>query len=234
VNARAAAAVAVLLVAGAIVWWLVAAGEPTPDEVGLAPAPTDALSSQPVTTPRTGTKGTAPAPAAPAGADGAVAADGANDDAPAEEGPREANARDDDNDDNDDDDDAASGTPPPARHADGAPVGTLSKEAIQAAIKAVVPRVKQCFEQGLKKEPDLAGRVVVQFEIEADEEGRGVVNKGEVPESETVSPFFDACVLKEVAGAEFPAPEGGGKVVVRYPFQFDPGGGFGGQPAEGE
>lgn len=50
---------------------------------------------------------------------------------------------------------------------------------------------------------------------------------GEVPDSETRSPFFEQCVLTKVAGAEFPAPKGDGVVKVTYPFNFDPGGGFG-------
>lgn len=50
---------------------------------------------------------------------------------------------------------------------------------------------------------------------------------GEVPDSETRSPFFEQCVLTKVAGAEFPAPKGDGLVKVTYPFNFDPGGGFG-------
>ncbi len=130
----------------------------------------------------------------------------------------------------------ASGEPAEGRAAEAretptakAPTGTLSKEAIQASIKAVTPKIKACFEQGLKHDPSLAGKVVIEFDIEANDEGKGVVNRGEVKSAVTQSPFFEACVLKEVAGASFDAPEGGGKVVVRYPFKFDPGGGFGGE-----
>jgi hypothetical protein len=125
----------------------------------------------------------------------------------------------------------AGATPPPAAAGE---VATLKKEEIQAAIKAAVPAIKACYEQGLKTTPDLAGRVVVEFDITGGEEGTGVVERGEVSESEAASPFFEACVLQKVSGVEFPAPSGGGKVKVRYPFHFDPGGGFGGAPPQGK
>ncbi len=108
------------------------------------------------------------------------------------------------------------------------PTGTLSKESIMEGVKAIKPQIKACFEQGLKHDPSLAGRVLIDFEIEADDEGKGKVIRGEVKDSEAQSPFFEACVLKEIGGQTFDAPEGGGSVRVTYPFNFDPGGGFGG------
>lgn len=234
-NARLGLALALVAALGAgLLFWL--SRDDDVEKASAALVPSNSLSSQPVTTPRlpaSAAGGGAREPVGHHGRDGhhepddeeAIAAEGDGepddeeraDEAPADEG----------------DDDEAARPPASAGKADDAePVGTLTKEAIQAAIKAVVPRVKACFEKGLEKEPDLAGRVIVQFDIEA-EDGEGVVTRGEVPESETFSPFFDACVLEKVAGAQFPAPEGGGKVTVRYPFQFDPGGGYGGAPPEG-
>lgn len=104
----------------------------------------------------------------------------------------------------------------------------LRKEDVRAAIAAVLPRVRDCYQQGLAQDASLAGSILVELELEA-REGKGRVLRGEVPDPETRSPLFEACVLQQVAGAEFPAPEGVGKVVVRYPFRFDPGGGFGGK-----
>jgi hypothetical protein len=98
---------------------------------------------------------------------------------------------------------------------------------VKRAIEVVRPQIAECYEQALKLQPDLAGRVVVEFELSAAD-GGGQVVSGQVPETETHSPFFEACVLARVRGAKFPSPEGDGHVKVRYPFQFDPGGGFGG------
>lgn len=127
----------------------------------------------------------------------------------------------------DDGDDEGMAPPPPDDRPP--PSGTLSKEAVMAGIRAVTPFVRQCFEDAIQQDPSLAGRVVLSFDIEA-EDGEGRIPRGEVKESETLSPFFEACVLREVAKATFEAPEGGnGRVSVTYPFLFDPGGGYGGE-----
>jgi hypothetical protein len=96
----------------------------------------------------------------------------------------------------------------------------MSKASIQNAIKAVTPKIKDCYEQALKIEPTLGGTVKVNFTLQGGDDGKGVVTDGEIADSETKSPFFEACVLKEVAGAKFDAPEGGGTVKVTYPFKF--------------
>lgn len=96
---------------------------------------------------------------------------------------------------------------------------SLDKEDVRAGIKAVTPKIRDCYERALKQQPDLGGKVIVKFTMEG-KDGKGTVVSGEVAESETDSPFFDACVLKEVAGAEFKAPSGGGTINVTYPFVF--------------
>jgi len=106
---------------------------------------------------------------------------------------------------------------------------SLGREEIRAAVRAVLPKVKVCYESALEHDPALSGTVKVALEIEAVD-GKGKVVSGEVPDSETRSPFFEACVLETVANVEFPAPEGEGKLKVTYPFRFESGvGGFGGQ-----
>jgi hypothetical protein len=102
------------------------------------------------------------------------------------------------------------------------------KKAIGASIQAVLPRVQECFERALKSDPSLAGRVEVAFELEPADGGGGRVTSGEISDSETRSPLFEACVLQRVAGATFAGPKFSEKISVRYPFIFDPGGGFGG------
>lgn len=100
-------------------------------------------------------------------------------------------------------------------------VGTLAKEDVRAGVEAVKGRVKDCYQRGLAIDPALAGVVKVAFTLEGNDEGKGVVTKGEIAESDMNSPFFEACVLKEIAGAAFTAPGGGGVVNVSYPFRFE-------------
>lgn len=99
-------------------------------------------------------------------------------------------------------------------------VGTLAKEDVKAGVAAVKDKVKNCYERALQIEPELGGTVKVAFTLEGNDEGKGVVTKGEVADSDMNSPFFEACVLKEIATAEFKAPGGGGVVNVTYPFHF--------------
>ena len=100
--------------------------------------------------------------------------------------------------------------------------GTIDKAAIQDAIKAVKPQLAECYEKALKHDPDLSGTLVVDFTIEGVD-GGGSVTAGEVNTSDMQAPFFEACVLKEVAHTPFPLPTGGGVVKVKYPFHFDQG-----------
>jgi hypothetical protein len=99
-------------------------------------------------------------------------------------------------------------------------MGSLAKEDVKAGVAAVKDKVKDCYERALKVDAELAGSIKVAFTLEGNDEGKGVVTKGEVAESDMNSPFFEACVLKEIAGAEFKAPGGGGVVNVTYPFHF--------------
>ena len=57
--------------------------------------------------------------------------------------------------------------------------------------------------------------------MQGNDEGEGVVTQGEIADSDMDSLFFEACVLKEIAAANFKAPGGGGVVTVTYPFRFE-------------
>jgi hypothetical protein len=98
--------------------------------------------------------------------------------------------------------------------------GMLAKDDIRAGVAAVKEKVKDCYQRGLQIDPELGGTVKVAFTLEGNDEGKGVVTKGEIADSDMNSPFFEACVLKEVASAEFKAPGGDGVVNVTYPFHF--------------
>jgi hypothetical protein len=103
-----------------------------------------------------------------------------------------------------------------------APAGTIDKDGVQAAMRAVKPQIAECYEKALKHDPDLSGRLVVEFTIEAID-GGGAVSAGEIHTSDMSAPFFEACVLREVVRTPFPLPSGSGTVKVKYPFSFDQG-----------
>ncbi len=103
------------------------------------------------------------------------------------------------------------------------PKASLDKEDIQDAIKHAQAPIVDCYDQALKLDPKLAGRMKVEFTIVTrdgvgrlddasiiDDEEEGAINK----------PFLAMCALKALADLEFPPPKGEGKVTVRYPFNL--------------
>jgi len=125
-------------------------------------------------------------------------------------------------------------TPPPSAPAepgslpsDGG-VRRLNKEAIRSAIRAVVPKIKGCFDTWLKAAPE--NRAKRALRIEADftivaKDGQGHIDEGEaIPREDTAeAPTLQdvtlrSCLLQALTTARFPVPPGDGKVRVRYPF----------------
>jgi hypothetical protein len=94
--------------------------------------------------------------------------------------------------------------------------GSLDKEVIRRVIRMHLNEMKFCYEQQLLKRPDLFGRVVVQFTIA----GTGAVLVAGVQSSSMNAPEVDRCVADAVHRLTFPKPEGGGIVMVSYPFAF--------------
>jgi hypothetical protein len=100
------------------------------------------------------------------------------------------------------------------------PTGKLERQAIKDGVAVVKPEIVGCYDQALAQSPELAGTLKVLFEIgpDPDDDSRGLVVAGEV-DSAMGSPFFEACVLQAIVGADFPRPDGG-IVKVTYPFTF--------------
>ncbi|MFL5348073.1 MAG: AgmX/PglI C-terminal domain-containing protein [Hyalangium sp.] len=102
-----------------------------------------------------------------------------------------------------------------------AETGTVDKEDVRRAIQTVVPLIRQCFE-------DIAERhsgpqsVTLKFTLE----GQGLTGHfrdGEVVDSTIQDPYALACFLDSLLDVRFPAPRGGGRVTITYPFRFEPG-----------
>ncbi len=94
--------------------------------------------------------------------------------------------------------------------------GSLAKQEIKAVVRRHLPRIRYCYETMLAKEPTLAGRVEVSFTISPT----GAVSEAKVEgfaEKNT-----EECIVAAIKRMTFPPPEGGGIVIVRYPFHFQP------------
>lgn len=96
--------------------------------------------------------------------------------------------------------------------------GRLPPEVIQRIVRQNFGRFRLCFENGLRNNPNLQGRVSVRFVIGHDGAVSQVQNGGsDMPDSGVVS-----CTVRAFYGLSFPQPEGG-IVTVTYPIMFAPG-----------
>jgi hypothetical protein len=95
--------------------------------------------------------------------------------------------------------------------------GSLSKEVIRRIVHRHINEVKFCYERELATRPDLAGRVSIKFIIM----GTGAVQMAAVAESTIGNPNVENCIAQAVRRWTFPQPEGGGIVIVTYPFQLE-------------
>lgn len=100
----------------------------------------------------------------------------------------------------------------------GPVLGFLDKSLIDERIKEHYPKIQACFEEGYAIKPDLNGDVVIKVVIGKD----GTVSSAESnPERTNLnSPEVIQCIAEQMAQIEFPAPKGGGIVIIHYPFSF--------------
>jgi TonB family protein len=99
--------------------------------------------------------------------------------------------------------------------------GSLDKEIIRRTIRRHINEVKFCYEQELVRKPSLGGRIMVQFMISAT----GQVISSVLQSSTMGNPRVESCTLQAVKRWPFPQPNGGGLVLVSYPFVLAPAGG---------
>lgn len=96
--------------------------------------------------------------------------------------------------------------------------GGLDRKIIQRIINQHRSRFKYCYERELIKNPQLQGKIHVWFQIEAN----GRVYKSRVSRTTMNNDRVEQCLVRRVRVMRFPAPKGGGIVVVNYPFIFRP------------
>jgi hypothetical protein len=109
-----------------------------------------------------------------------------------------------------------SGVPPPS--------SGVSKEAVQAAVRAALPKLIDCYNKHLVGTPDAGpARVAASFEIVA-KNGKGHIESAEISDGSLGSPVADLCLMNALGEVDFPIPQGATEVryKVTYPFQFAP------------
>lgn len=94
--------------------------------------------------------------------------------------------------------------------------GGLDKGVIAAIVREHLGQIKHCYERQLLVDPNIFGKVVANWTINA----QGVVDATSVKKTTMGNVAVENCVLSKIKTWKFPKPRGGGKVIVSYPFLF--------------
>lgn len=103
--------------------------------------------------------------------------------------------------------------------------GRLPPEAVQRVVRRSLPQIRGCYEDGLRGNLMLEGKVMMRFTIGLD----GAVEAAADSDSTLPDKNVTACLVRTFLSLSFPAPTGG-KVKVVYPLVFNPGDGAAPQP----
>lgn len=95
-------------------------------------------------------------------------------------------------------------------------VGALDPALIDGMIKRHLASFRFCYQRQLQSEPELSGKVTLQFVIAKD----GSVSRSKVKSSSMGSAAVESCLSERMLRLRFPEPKGGGIVMVTYPFVF--------------
>jgi RNA polymerase sigma factor (sigma-70 family) len=103
-------------------------------------------------------------------------------------------------------------------------VGDLDKQYIRSAVKEILPLLTECYESGLERNPQLAGKILVEFTIEGEPGVGGVVGESSIDpkQSDLDDPAVRECIQETMYALQIDPPTNGGSVLVRYPFTFAP------------
>jgi RNA polymerase sigma factor (sigma-70 family) len=104
------------------------------------------------------------------------------------------------------------------------PGGDLDKDYIRAAVKQIIPMLTECYEHGLLRDPKLAGKVVVDFTIEGEQDVGGLVGESTIDatHSDLPDPQVRECIQETMYALQIDPPPNGGMIEVKYPFEFRP------------
>ncbi len=92
----------------------------------------------------------------------------------------------------------------------------LTKEEVARVIHSHMNEIRYCYESGILKDPTIAGKLLIDFRINAS----GLVPNAGVTEASLRDPFVSQCLLSKLKAWKFPHPRGGVMVAVSYPFIF--------------
>lgn len=99
----------------------------------------------------------------------------------------------------------------------------LEQEYLGDAIRGILPHLRQCYQSSLEQNPEMAGKMYINFTIAGDPEVGGIIEKSSVDTSRfpDVDATFANCIHDAVYDMEeLPAPSGCGSIDVTIPIVF--------------
>jgi hypothetical protein len=96
--------------------------------------------------------------------------------------------------------------------------GSLDPLLIRDEIQVHRGELRSCFESRLTVRKELSGLILTRFVIDAD----GKVSAAEVTNTTMRDARVEDCIISTIGTMSFPKPNGGGIVIVNYPFAFKP------------
>ncbi len=107
--------------------------------------------------------------------------------------------------------------PPQLKMGEARVAGGLPPEVIKRILRQNFGRYRLCYEEGLRRDPALQGRLDVAFTIDPSGSVSAPNVTGDLPDADV-----KACVGKSLPGLSFPNPEPPGPVRVAIPITFSP------------
>lgn len=104
-----------------------------------------------------------------------------------------------------------------ATPADVVVVGAMDKAIIRRVMQRNLTLTRRCADFELANDGGIAGKVVVRFVIAAT----GTVMESKVIETTANNPRLEQCLANAVLEMKFPQSNGGGSVIVTWPFRFE-------------
>jgi hypothetical protein len=102
--------------------------------------------------------------------------------------------------------------------------GRLTSEYIRQRIREdFIPLARSCYESALVAQPELRGKIVIDFAIVGDAQVGGIVDRADLdPGTDIRDPEFLTCMQESMLSMVFEPPDHSGWVTVTYPFEFSP------------
>ena len=103
-------------------------------------------------------------------------------------------------------------------------VYSTDREGIDAAMRAFMPKIRECYAQARIENPEIEGRIVASFTIDQnidDPENSDIarIREVEILESELAHEDFENCIMDNLDMFWFAPPEDG-SITIQYPFLF--------------